>query len=53
MEVYRKDKKGNSKLKALKGKVKKVKVMEENIIDIAKDPTDKQITARRTWLGIK
>jgi predicted metalloprotease with PDZ domain len=53
VEVYRKDKKGNFKLKALKGKVKKVKVMEENIIDIAKDPTDKQITARRTWLGIK
>lgn len=53
VEVYRKDKKGNSKLKALKGKVKTVKVMEENIIDISKDPTDKQITARRTWLGIK
>lgn len=52
VEVYRKDKKGVSKLKTLKGKVKKVKVVEENIIDIAKEPTDKQITARRTWLGI-
>jgi predicted metalloprotease with PDZ domain len=52
VEVYRKDKKGNNKLKSLKGKVKKVKVIEENIIDIAKEPTDKQITARRTWLGI-
>lgn len=52
VEVYRKDKKGNSKLKSLKGKVKRVKVIEENIIDISKEPTDKQITARRTWLGI-
>lgn len=53
VEVYRKDKKGNLKLKTLKGKVKKVKVTEENIIDIVKDPTDKQITARKTWLGIE
>ena len=53
VEVYRKDKKGNSKLKKLSGKVKKVKVMEENVIDIVKDPTDKQIVARRTWLGIE
>ena len=53
IEVYRKDKKGNYKLKTLKGKVKKVKVMEENQIDIIKEPTDKQITARRTWLGIQ
>lgn len=53
VEVYRKDKKGNSKLKTLKGKVKKVKVTEENVIDIVKDPTQKQITARRTWLGIE
>jgi carbonic anhydrase len=52
VEVYRKDKKGNMKLKTLKGKVKKVKVTEENVIDIIKDPTDKQVTARRAWLGI-
>lgn len=53
VEVYRKDKKGEYKLKALKGKVKKVKVVEENIIDVIKDANDKQITARRAWLGIK
>lgn len=53
VEVYRKDKKGNFKLKTLKGKVKKVKVTEENVIDIVKDPTDKQVTARRAWLGIR
>lgn len=53
IEVYRKDKKGNYKLKKLSGKVKKVKVIEKNIIDVSKNPTDKQITARRTWLGIE
>jgi predicted metalloprotease with PDZ domain len=53
VEVYRKDKKGNFKLKTLKGKVKKVKVTEENVIDIVKDPTEKQVTARRAWLGIQ
>lgn len=53
VEVYRKDKKGIYKIKKLSGKVKKVKVIERNIIDIAKNPTEKQITARRTWLGIK
>lgn len=53
VEVYRKDKKGNFKLKTLNGKVKKVKVTEENVIDIVKDPTDKQVTARRAWLGIQ
>jgi predicted metalloprotease with PDZ domain len=53
IEVYRKDKKGNYQLKALKGKVKKVKIVEENVIDVIKDATDKQIVARRAWLGIK
>ena len=53
VEVYRKNKKGVFKLKELKGKVKKVKITEENIIDIVKDPTDKQVTARRAWLGIE
>lgn len=53
VEVYRKNKKGVYKIKKLSGKVKKVKVIEENIIDITKEPTDKQITARRAWLGIK
>ncbi len=53
IEVYRKNKKGDFKLKKLKGKVKKVKVTEENAIDIVKDPTDRQIVARRAWLGIK
>lgn len=52
VEVYRKDKKENLRLKSLKGKVKKVKVTEENVIDIVKDPTDKQVVARRAWLGI-
>lgn len=53
IEVYRKDKKGNYKLKKLSGKVKKVKVIEKNLLDITKEPTDKQVTARRAWLGIK
>lgn len=53
IEVYRKDKKGKFKLKKLSGKVKKVKVIEKNIIDVSKNPTEKQITARRTWLGIE
>lgn len=53
IEVYRKDKKGRYKLKKLSGKVKKVKVVEKNIIDVSKNPTEKQITARRTWLGIE
>ncbi len=53
VEVYRKDKKGNFKLKTLKGKVKKVKITEENIIDISKDPTEKEVIARRAWLGIE
>jgi hypothetical protein len=53
IEVYRKDKKGNYKLKKLSGKVKKVKVTEENVIDVVKEPTDRQIVARRAWLGIR
>lgn len=53
IEVYRKDKKGKYKLKKLSGKVKKVKVTEKNIIDIYKDANEKQITARKTWLGIQ
>jgi predicted metalloprotease with PDZ domain len=52
IEVYRKDKKGKSKLKKLSGKVKMVKVVENNIIDIVKEPTEKQIVARRAWLNI-
>jgi predicted metalloprotease with PDZ domain len=51
--VYRKNKKGEYQEKVLSGKVKKVKVMEENIIDVLKDADDKQIAARRAWLGIR
>ncbi len=51
--VYRKGKKGKYKLKELSAKVRKVKVTETNIIDIVKDANDKQITARRAWLGIQ
>lgn len=53
IEVYRKSRKNKYELKELKSKVRKVKVKEENIIDIIKDPTDKQIVTRRAWLGIK
>lgn len=53
VEVYRKSRKGEYKLKKLSGKVKMVKVKEKNSIDISKEPTDKQITARRAWLGIE
>lgn len=52
VEVYRKDKKGNYKLKKLKGKVKRVKVKEKNIIEVSKEVSDKQLTARKSWLGI-
>ncbi len=53
VEVYRKDKKGNFKLKKLKGKVKRVKVKEKNIIEVGKDISDKQSAARKAWLGIQ
>ena len=53
IEVYRKDRRGRSKIKELEGKVKKVKITENNIIDIIKDATDKQLIARTSWLGIK
>jgi predicted metalloprotease with PDZ domain len=53
IEVYRKDRRGRSKLKELEGKVKKVKITENNIIDIIKDASDKQLIARTSWLGIK
>ena len=53
VDVYRKNKKGKYKLKTLKGKVRTVKVIEENVIDIIKNPNDKQIITRRAWLGIK
>lgn len=52
VEVYRKDKKGKYKLKKLKGKVKRVKIVEKNIIEVAKDVSDKQLVARKGWLGI-
>lgn len=53
VEVYRKNKKGVTKLKTLSAKVKKIKVTEEYIIDILKDADEKQLTARKAWLGIK
>ncbi len=53
VEVYRKDKKGVIKLKKLSAKVKKVKITEENVIDVLKDANEKQITAREAWLGVK
>lgn len=52
IEVLRKDKKGNEKIKLLKAKVKPVKVTETDVIDINEKATEQQIVARKTWLGI-
>lgn len=52
IEVLRKDKKGNEKIKELKAKVKPVKVTETDIIEINEKATEQQIIARKTWLGI-
>ena len=52
IEVLRKDKKGNEKVKTLKAKVKPVKVTETDIIEINEKATEQQVIARKTWLGI-
>lgn len=52
IEVLRKDKKGNEKIKSLKAKVKPVKVTETDVIEVNEKATEQQITARISWLGI-
>lgn len=52
IEVLRKDKKGNEVVKTLKAKVKPVKVTETDIIELNEQASEKQITARKAWLGI-
>jgi predicted metalloprotease with PDZ domain len=52
IEVLRKDKKGNEVVKTLKAKVKPVKVTETDIIELNEKASEKQITARKAWLGI-
>jgi predicted metalloprotease with PDZ domain len=52
IEVLRKDKKGNEKLKTLKAKVKPVNVTETDIIEINEKATEQQLLARKAWLGI-
>jgi predicted metalloprotease with PDZ domain len=52
IEVLRKDKKGNESIKELKAKVKPVKVVETDIIDVNEKATEQQIIARKAWLGI-
>jgi predicted metalloprotease with PDZ domain len=52
IEVLRKDKKGNETIKALSAKVKPVKVTETDIIDVNEQASEKQIIARKAWLGI-
>ncbi|MES2513464.1 MAG: peptidase M61 [Bacteroidota bacterium] len=52
IEVLRKDKKGNESIKELKAKVKPVKVVETDIIDVNEKATEQQVIARKAWLGI-
>ena len=52
IEVLRKDKKGNEAIKLLKAKVKPVKVVDTDVIDINEKATEQQVIARKTWLGI-
>ena len=52
IEVIRKDKKGNETIKSLKAKVKPVKVIETDILELNEKATEQQIIARKTWLGI-
>lgn len=52
IEVLRKDKKGNESTKTLKAKVKLVKVVETDIIEVNESANEQQLEARRTWLGI-
>lgn len=52
IEVLRKDKKGNEITKTLKAKVKPVNVEETDIIEINEQADEKQVIARKTWLGI-
>ena len=52
IEVFRKDKKGNEKVKTLKAKVKPVKVTEIDVVDISQNATEQQILARKAWLGL-
>ena len=53
IDVLRKDKHGNEVTKTLKAKVKPVNVTERDIIEVNKAATEKQVKARRAWLGIK
>jgi len=39
-------------VKTLKAKVKPVKVTETDIIELNENASEKQITARKAWLGI-
>lgn len=52
LEVIRKDKKGNEKIKTLKAKVKPIMVTEHDVLEVNEKATEQQITARKEWLGI-
>lgn len=52
IDVLRKDKKGNESVKTLKAKAKKVEVVETNILEVNETANEKQLTARKAWLGI-
>ena len=52
IEILRKDKNGNEVIKSLKAKVKPVKVIESDVIEINEKATEQQLLARKTWLGI-
>jgi predicted metalloprotease with PDZ domain len=52
IEVLRKDKKGNEIIKTLKAKVKPVKVIETDLLEINEMATEQQLITRKAWLGI-
>jgi len=52
IEVLRKDKKGNEKIKLLKAKIKPVAVTETDILELNDKATEQQLKARKEWLGI-
>lgn len=52
IEVIRKDKKGNETTKTLKAKVKPVKVIERDVIEINEKANEQELVTRKAWLGL-
>ena len=52
IEVERKDKKGNWKLKKLKAKAMKVKSTEKNVMKLKPEPTEREQKIYKAWLQL-